>query len=85
MVSEPFQPSQSDSETPADQLCSDVKGWYLVCEYDPPGNVVGSFKENVEKAGDNNGQLGMGGAGVTGVSRVLMVAVGLSALAGLCL
>ncbi|KAF2730407.1 PR-1-like protein [Polyplosphaeria fusca] len=24
-------------------------GWYLVCEYFPPGNVIGRFKENVQK------------------------------------
>lgn len=63
-----------------------MKGWYLVCEYDPPGNVVGAFKENVEKAGDDNGQLGMGGAGrVKGVERWLVLLVGVSALAQWCL
>ena len=24
-------------------------GWYLVCQYFPAGNVVGAFKQNVEK------------------------------------
>lgn len=66
----------------------DVQGWMLVCEYDPPGNVQGAFKENVEKAGDNDGQLGMGAAsagGLGGVSRVLMVLLGVSAVAAGCL
>jgi hypothetical protein len=28
----------------------DVKGWLLVCEYAPSGNVIGAFERNVEKA-----------------------------------
>lgn len=36
-----------------------AKGWYVVCEYDPPGNVVGYnnrfFKENVEPQGGKGG------------------------------
>lgn len=27
----------------------DAPGWYVVCEYYPPGNVQGQFKENVQK------------------------------------
>ena len=67
----------------------DVQGWFLVCEYDPPGNVVGAFKDNVQKAGEDDGQLGFGAAGrtngVNGISRVLVLLVGVSALAGVCL
>ena len=60
-----------------------AQGWLLVCEYDPPGNVKGAFKQNVEKLGDDAGQLGMGGAsGVKGVSRWLLVAMGVTAVAG---
>ncbi|KAF2810291.1 PR-1-like protein, partial [Mytilinidion resinicola] len=24
-------------------------GWFVVCEYYPPGNVIGAFKQNVQK------------------------------------
>lgn len=35
--------------------------WYLVCEYNPPGNVIGEFRYNVQKPGEsNNGELGFG-------------------------
>lgn len=52
-----------------------AKGWLLVCEYDPPGNVKGAFRENVEKAGEAAGQLGLGGASSSGraVSRCLVL------------
>ncbi|KAF1824149.1 PR-1-like protein, partial [Dissoconium aciculare CBS 342.82] len=26
---------------------NDIKGWFLVCEYYPPGNVIGAFAGNV--------------------------------------
>jgi len=38
-----------------------IKGWFLVCEYDPPGNVIGAFRGNVS-ASDAQG-LGSGNAG----------------------
>lgn len=66
----------------------DAQGWLLVCEYDPPGNVVGAFKSNVEKAGDESGQLGMGAAAggrMSGMSRALMMLVGVTALMVVCL
>lgn len=67
----------------------DVQGWLLVCEYDPPGNVVGRFKTNVEKAGGDDGQLGMGAGNAAsrlgGMSKALMALVAVSALAGACL
>ncbi|KAI1756852.1 CAP domain-containing protein [Xylaria castorea] len=31
------------------RLCGE-RGWYLVCEYWPRGNVVGAFKDQVDKA-----------------------------------
>ncbi|KAI9814776.1 MAG: hypothetical protein M1827_003042 [Pycnora praestabilis] len=27
----------------------EVPGWYVVCEYYPPGNVIGEFEQNVQK------------------------------------
>ena len=27
--------------------CGNSMGWYLVCEYSPPGNYIGEFAENV--------------------------------------
>lgn len=29
---------------------AEVKGWLLICEYAPSGNVIGAFERNVEKA-----------------------------------
>ncbi|KAH8161785.1 hypothetical protein CIB48_g6468 [Xylaria polymorpha] len=30
------------------KLCG-TRGWYLACEYWPPGNVIGAFKDEVDK------------------------------------
>lgn len=64
----------------------DTQGWFLVCEYDPPGNVVGSFKENVQKAGDQAGQLGLGNGGARvgggGVKRWVLVTLAVAVAAG---
>ena len=65
-----------------------ANGWYLVCEYSPPGNVAGEFGDNVGKAGEGkNGQPGMGGAerisGGGGGSRWLVALVVMSAVAGM--
>lgn len=35
-----------------------VHGWYLVCEYYPPGNVIGNFSSNVAPL-DTEGMLGL--------------------------
>lgn len=64
-----------------------AKGWFLVCEYNPPGNVVGSFKENVSKTGiGKDGKLGLGVASkIGGVSRMLIALVAVSSFAVACL
>lgn len=65
-----------------------ANGWYLVCEYDPPGNFIGQFKGNVAKPGEGkNGEPGMGAAAgrVAGNGGKLVVAlVATAALAGFC-
>ncbi|KAH6893326.1 CAP domain-containing protein [Thelonectria olida] len=38
------------------RLCGD-RGWYLVCEYWPRGNVIGEFKTEVQSEEDNGGGL----------------------------
>jgi uncharacterized protein YkwD len=53
-------------------------GWYLVCEYSPPGNVVGQFKENVSKQGMADGKLGFGGAPKIRLAHSLMALVAVS-------
>ena len=62
-------------------------GWFMVCEYDPPGNVVGRFGKNVGKEGQGkDGKPGMGAASrVGGSSRLLMALVAVSSLAAICL
>lgn len=35
-----------------------VEGWLLVCEYYPPGNVKGEFKEEIGKA-ESEGKMGL--------------------------
>lgn len=46
-------------------------GWYVVCEYYPPGNVIGFFKENVQsqvtglKNGDSQGVVGKASGSMT--------------------
>ena len=61
-------------------------GWFMVCEYDPPGNVIGQFKYNVVKEGESNGVLGIGSAGrLGGSSRLLVALVAVSSLAAVCL
>ncbi|KAK6431696.1 hypothetical protein LTR95_012143 [Oleoguttula sp. CCFEE 5521] len=64
-----------------------ANGWYLVCEYDPPGNVAGQFGGNVGKVGQGKdgepgfaakgSRLWSGGAAVVAlvVSAVVMQAV----------
>ena len=38
-----------------------AKGWLLVCEYFPPGNVDGGYRFNVQKPGESaDGKLGFG-------------------------
>ena len=64
-----------------------ANGWYLVCEYDPPGNVIGQFGGNVGKPGEGkNGEPGMGAAGkLAGTGGKLLVAlVATAAFAGFC-
>jgi len=62
-------------------------GWYVVCEYYPPGNVVGEFAQNVQAQvkGPRDGDVeqGLGGAGALGVPwrelvTVLFGAVGVA-------
>ena len=57
-------------------------GWFMVCEYEPAGNVVGEFKYNVGKAGEKDGVLGFGGAArLGGYSKMLVALVAASSLA----
>ena len=62
-------------------------GWFMVCEYDPPGNVIGQFQYNVGKAGSSSdGTLGFGGAArMGGCTRLLAALVAVSSLAAICL
>lgn len=64
-----------------------ANGWLLFCEYTPPGNVVGDFKQNVHKPGESaNGQLGFGAASrMYGASRWLVALVATGALSAVCL
>jgi len=50
-----------------------VKGWFLVCEYSPAGNVDGEFREQVGKSGEGkDGRPGFGtGARNGGSVRLL--------------
>lgn len=45
----------------------DTPGWYIVCEYYPPGNVIGEFADNVQSQvkGKNTDTVegGVGGVG----------------------
>jgi hypothetical protein len=52
-----------------------ARGWFIVCQYSPPGNILGGnvFAENVRPAGQggnggNNGSNGNGGNGGNGGS-----------------
>jgi hypothetical protein len=74
-------------------------GWLLVCEYWPPGNVIGEFGGNVGKPGQGeDGEPGMsdvstadvdgesdtgGSAGKSVGGRLLVALVAMSVLAGL--
>lgn len=68
----------------------EIEGWYLVCEYWPPGNVQGQFEQQVSDGdgewddGDGNGGIqddegSASGLGVGSVGSVVMISVGLSA------
>lgn len=54
-------------------------GWYVVCEYYPPGNVIGSFAVNVQSQvkGKNTDTVesGIGGAGALRIPWIESVAV----------
>lgn len=64
-----------------------AKGWFFVCEYDPPGNVVGAFRENVNTPkGGKDGEIGLNAATkMGGVSRLLVALVAVSSVAVACL
>ncbi|OAL06456.1 PR-1-like protein [Phaeosphaeriaceae sp. SRC1lsM3a] len=48
----------------------DAPGWFVVCEYSPPGNFEGQFKENVQR---QEGSSGVGRNGIPVRVGVLMV------------
>ncbi len=62
-------------------------GWYLVCEYSPPGNVQGQYMYNVQKPGESGGKLGFGSSALRAnrSSRILVALVAMSVLAALWL
>lgn len=51
-----------------------ANGWYLVCEYDPPGNVIGSFSSNVTAVDGSAGMIGLtaGASGFEGYTIKVM-------------
>ncbi|KAI1313937.1 PR-1-like protein [Xylaria venustula] len=49
------------------RLCGDNKGWYVVCEYWPRGNVIGAFKDEVDKPVNS-------ASGIIVLSKLLSVA-----------
>ncbi|KAK4553037.1 hypothetical protein LTR86_009961 [Recurvomyces mirabilis] len=56
-----------------------VKGWMMVCEYFPPGNVGGQYRQQVLKPGENaKDQLGFGAAPKIGAGRRFISALVLS-------
>ncbi|WPB08118.1 uncharacterized protein RHO25_012782 [Cercospora beticola] len=56
-----------------------VQGKYLVCEYNPAGNVQGQFKYNVMKSGmDENGNPGFGSEGTRSWSSPRMLVLALA-------
>jgi hypothetical protein len=58
-----------------------VQGWLMVCEYSPAGNVVGQFRQEVLKPGENaKDQLGFGAAPKTSTSSRLLGALAASYL-----
>lgn len=64
-----------------------AKGWFMVCEYTPRGNVIGQFRDNVRKPGIGpDGNPGFGAASrIGGCSKLLVALVVLSSLATVCL
>ncbi|KAK3113788.1 hypothetical protein LTR53_008566 [Teratosphaeriaceae sp. CCFEE 6253] len=64
-----------------------VKGWILVCEYNPQGNVIGQFKQEVAKPGEssNTDRLGFGaGSSVSSKSRLMGVLAAVYVLLAIC-
>ncbi|KAK5109757.1 hypothetical protein LTR62_006597 [Meristemomyces frigidus] len=65
-----------------------AKGWLMVCEYSPPGNVGGEFREEVSKAGENGREqlgFGLGERTVGGVGKRVAAALVVLHLLGLFL
>lgn len=53
-----------------------VGGWFVVCEYWPPGNVKGGYKSQVQKeVGSGAGGRMVGGGGLWGVVGVVVLVV----------
>jgi hypothetical protein len=50
-----------------------IKGWYLVCEYDPPGNVIGAFAGNVSASSRQGGGSGNAGSVIRAVPSSLLL------------
>ncbi|RMY79111.1 hypothetical protein D0863_00254 [Hortaea werneckii] len=64
-----------------------VSGWFLVCEYNPPGNVKGNFRQQVSKPGeDEEGDPGLGAAASErkGLRRMLGVLAAAYVLLAVC-
>lgn len=58
----------------ARRLCGEL-GWFVVCQYEPPGNVDGGYGEEVQKQVKGTGESGAMGRGVGGLWSVLGVVV----------
>ena len=53
-----------------------VGGWFVVCEYWPPGNVEGEYRRQVQKeVGSGAAGRGRGGGGLWGVVGVVVLVV----------
>ncbi|KAH7401717.1 SCP-like extracellular protein [Phaeosphaeria sp. MPI-PUGE-AT-0046c] len=55
----------------------DASGWFVVCEYFPPGNVQGAFAENVQRQEGTSEAAGRRSAKLAWIGAVVAVSAGL--------